>query len=91
MRSRIKLVPNPDCSGAVTRGPPSSLQMTVRVVAVPSAMGFCQVTETTPAVDNAPYFAALVASSCSTIANACVAVAARTMFGPAILTFACTA
>jgi len=60
MRSRIKLVPNPDCIGVATCGPPSSRQMTIRVVPLSSATGFCHVDQAHPLTFADAYGAGLV-------------------------------
>ncbi|MNS96723.1 hypothetical protein D3C72_1310360 [compost metagenome] len=63
MLRSISTVPKPLRLGGRTVGPPLSRQL----IAQPLVASIAQLTESLPpARDNAPYLAALVASSCST-------------------------
>src|SRR5262249_58949915 len=85
--SSIRLVPNPACVGLATGGPPVSHHSTVKAPAL-SPGGVSQLIDTRPpALDSAPNFTALVASSWTTIASAWVVAAASRMFGPWVVTF----
>src|SRR5581483_2148700 len=71
-------VPKPDLSGATVGGPPASRQS--MLIAAGST---CQLTASAPELrDSAPYFAALVASSCKASASVCAVVGSRMIFGP---------
>ena len=88
----MRLVPNPNWVGAATDVLPVSRHMTVNFAVELQVDGFSQVTDTwPPGIDSAPYFAAFVTSSWSTIASACVVAAVSIMSGPPMLAFASVA
>ena len=84
----MMLTPYRQSGEAATAGPPTSRHAIDRFAAFSSGPRF-QFTSTRPCgVDSAPYFAAFVANSCSTIASTWVAATGSVMFGPPIVVFA---
>jgi hypothetical protein len=80
--SRIMLVPKPDRLGARAGGPPVSCH-SMRSRSSDSFCSHCHRTDTRPLrLESAPYFAALVTSSCSTIATGGTASGIRVTSGP---------
>src|SRR5262249_19954736 len=86
-RPRMVRPPYPQSGEAATVGPPISRHTIDRFAA--SLWGpRCQFTSTRPCgVESAPYFAAFVTNSCSTIASVWVAGAVRVTGGPPIVPF----
>ena len=88
MSSRMMPTPYLQSGEAATVGPPISRHAIDRFAASLPSPWF-QFTSTRPCgVDSAPYFAAFVTSSCSTIASTWVAATGSAMFGPLIVVFA---
>src|SRR5262249_54221382 len=88
MRSRMILMPYLHSGEAATAGPPISRHAIDRFAASLPGPRF-QFTSPRPrGGDSAPYFAAFVTSSCSTIASTWVAAAGSAIFGPPIVVFA---
>src|SRR5262249_40499607 len=84
MRSRITDVPYPEALGLVAGGPPVSLHSSTSLRLKLPLRCLRHRTDTWPLLlDRAPYLAALVASSWSTIETACVASGTTTISGPA--------
>src|SRR5438105_14762907 len=74
-------VPKPCRSGGLPAGPPLSTQLTVRFL-----RSLSQEIATRPdGTDSAPYFAALVASSCTTSARLCAIAGLSETEGPEML------
>src|SRR5262245_39104749 len=83
MRWRITVVPYPGWVGALTAGPPLSRHSSLSFVGTPPSHSLYQRTDTwPPGAESAPYLAAFVVSSCSTMAIASVAPAGSLAEGP---------
>ena len=87
----MMLTPYLQSGEAATAGPPISRHVIDRFPASSPDPRF-QFTSTRPCgVDSAPYFAAFVTNSCSTIASVWVAATVSVTFGPPIVAFASVA
>ena len=84
----MMLTPYLQSGEAATAGPPTSHHAIDRFAASSAGSRF-QFTSTRPCgVDRAPYFAAFVANSCSTIASVWVTATGSVIFGPPSVVFA---